>query len=112
MLYINALYLVQEACKHDVMMFLDREEQGRNQRYVFVYRMANELYPEKFPEGYYPEPIEDVAREVMESEEAQSLIYQALAEKGVKKEDIPWYEKREMDVFFSQMESLYLPNKA
>lgn len=97
MIYINAKNLVEAACEHHVFQWDNIQVDGELMQVIFIYREAGE----SSPEGWYATPVEDVIRMIMEDEEGQTTLLNALEEIGV---EVPMmdlsYDKTEMDAFF------------
>lgn len=80
MLFIDALLLVQECLKQDILHYADSEH-----KYIAIYYMADS----EFPEGWYAKSIEDVAHDVMLDKEAQIVLKEQLKEADV---EIPVFD--------------------
>lgn len=74
MIYIEAKRLVDLGVQHHV---LNTHDGG-----ILVYRYAGSD-PEQFPEGWYLEDPEDIYHDIMDDEEGQSALIDALKEEGV-----------------------------
>lgn len=92
MFYINAKNLVLLAVKHGVL----QETHGL----IPIYRDAGSP-PEVYPEGWYLEDIEEVIQDLMQDEEGQNALINALSEKGVEfvpiDEDEFWRDSDRLD---------------
>ena len=74
MIFIEAKRLVDLGVQHHV---LNTHDGG-----ILVYRYAGSD-PEQFPEGWYLEYPEDIYHDIMDDEEGQSALIDALKEEGV-----------------------------
>lgn len=61
---------------------------------IFVYHDASQTEPEKYPEGWYLDPEEDVVHSLMADAEGQRILLEALEEKGISmKHRIKYWDK-------------------
>lgn len=79
MYFIDAKRLIQTAAEHDILYTEDN--------YVAVYRKSG-TPPEEYPEGWYLEPVDEVARDLMDDAEGQRCLITALAKKDITFEEI------------------------
>lgn len=74
MFYIEAKTLVDLAIQHDILQTQDN--------CIAIYRLAGSD-SEKYPEGWYLEEKESVYHDIMTDTEGQSVLTNALLEKGI-----------------------------
>lgn len=79
MYFIDAKRLIQTATEHGILHMEDG--------CVAVYRKAG-TPPAKYPEGWYLEPVDEVAHDLMDDPEGQRCLIAALTEKDVTFEEI------------------------
>ncbi len=79
MVYMDCVNLIRQCVGHKI---LEPYEDDNVKDAVLVYREAG-VNPE-FPEGWYAEPVSDLAQELMADVAGQTALIIALAEKGVK----------------------------
>lgn len=74
MYFLNAKRLVTMAIEHGILQTKDDK--------VLIYRDAGSD-PEKYPEGWYAEDIDDISQELMDDEIGQLALTESLKERGV-----------------------------
>lgn len=80
MTFFDAFNLLMMATNHGIV--------HREGSMVFVYRQAGSP-PEENPEGWYKENITDIAQELMNDEEGQQVLIDALRKKGIEFKHVP-----------------------
>ncbi len=74
MYFLNAKRLITMAIEHGILQAKDDK--------VLIYRDAGSD-PEKYPEGWYAEDIDDISQELMDDEIGQLALTESLKERGV-----------------------------
>lgn len=74
MYFLNAKRLITMAIEHGILQTKDDK--------VLIYRDAGSD-PEKYPEGWYAEDIDDFSQELMDDEIGQRALTESLKERGV-----------------------------
>ncbi len=86
MYYIVAKEIVAKSIEVGILQAHDGD--------IFIYHDASQTEPEKYPEGWYLDPEEDVVHSLMADAEGQRILLEALEEKAVSmKHRIQYWDK-------------------
>ena len=96
MYFLNAKRLVTMAIEHGILQTKDDK--------VLIYRDAGSD-PEKYPEGWYAEDIDDISQELMDDEIGQLALTESLKERGVQ------FVELDIDNIINQIDTALMKGK-
>ena len=96
MYFLNAKRLITMAIEHGTLQTKDDK--------VLIYRDAGSD-PEKYPEGWYAEDIDDVSQELMDDEIGQLALTESLKERGVQ------FVELDIDNIINQIDTALMKGK-
>lgn len=96
MYFLNAKRLITMAIEHGILQTKDDK--------VLIYRDAGSD-PEKYPEGWYAEDIDDISQELMDDEIGQLALTESLKERGVQ------FVELDIDNIINQIDTALMKEK-